>query len=60
MRKLVLLVMAVLSMPACALVFNMEQGCLQLAPLEGVMSFNAGDDPSWSEPGIAPAEVARA
>ena len=59
-RKVVLLVMAVLSMPACAQVFNMEQGRLQLAPLEGLMSFHAGDDPRGSEPGIALAEVARA
>jgi hypothetical protein len=59
-HKPVLLVMAVLSMPACAKVFNTEQGRLQLAPLEGLMSFHAGDDPRWSEPGIAPAEVARA
>ena len=50
MRKLFLLALAALSLPACAQVFNMEQGRVQITPLDGPMRFHTGDDPRWSQP----------
>lgn len=50
--KVALLVMAVLALPACAQVFNMENDRVQMTPLTGLMRFNTGDDPLWSEPGF--------
>jgi hypothetical protein len=52
MRKLVLLVIAALALPACAQVFNMEHDRSQMAPLDGPMRFHTGDDPRWSQPGF--------
>lgn len=52
MRRLVLLAMAVLALPACAQVFHMEQNRVQMAPLDGRMRFHTGDNPLWSEPGF--------
>ena len=52
MRKLVLLAMAALTLPACAQVFNMEQDRVPMAPLAGLMRFHTGDDARWSEPGL--------
>jgi len=42
MRKLVLLVIAALALPACAQVFNMEHDRSQMAPLDGPMRFHTG------------------
>ena len=50
MRKLFLLALAALSLPACAQVFNMEQGRVQITPLDGPMRFQTGDYFRWSEP----------
>jgi len=52
MRRLVLLAIAALALPACAQVFNMEQDRVQMSPLNGLMRFHTGDDPRWSEPGF--------
>ena len=52
MRKLVLLAMATLALPACAQVFNMEHDRVPIASLNGLMRFHTGDDPRWSEPGF--------
>jgi hypothetical protein len=52
MRKLALLGIAMLTLPACAQVFNMQQARLQMAPLDGLMHFHTGDDPRWSQPGF--------
>ena len=52
MRKVVLLAMAALALPACAQVFNMDHDRVPMAPLDGLMRFHTGDDPRWSEPGI--------
>ncbi len=50
MRRLVLLAMAALALPACAQVFHMEHDRVQMAPLDGLMRFHTGDNPLWSEP----------
>ena len=50
MRKLVLLAIVALTLPACAQVFNMEQNRVQLSPLDGLMRFHTGDNPLWSQP----------
>ncbi len=50
MRRLVLLVLVALALPACAQVFNMEQNRVQLARLDGLMRFHTGDNPLWSQP----------
>lgn len=50
MRKLVLLAIAALTLPACAQVFNVEENRVLMAPLAGLMRFHTGDDPRWSEP----------
>ncbi|MGA9587205.1 MAG: SpoIIE family protein phosphatase [Terracidiphilus sp.] len=52
MRRLVLLAVAALSLPACAQVFNMEQDRVQMSTLNGLMRFHTGDDPRWTEPGF--------
>ncbi len=52
MRKLVLLAIAALALPACAQVFNMEQDRVQMAPLDGLMRFHTGDNSVWSQPGF--------
>jgi len=52
MRKLPLLVLAALSLPACAQVFNMERDRIPLARLDGPMRFHTGDDSRWSELGF--------
>ncbi len=49
MRKLFLLVVA-LALPACAQVFNLEQGRVQITTLDGLMRFHTGDNPLWSHP----------
>ncbi len=51
-RKLVLLAIAVLALPACAQVINIERDRVQMTPLAGMMRFHTGDDPKWSEPGF--------
>jgi hypothetical protein len=52
MRRLLLLAMAVLALPACAQVFNLEQDRVQMAPLDGLMRFHTGDNPLWSQPDL--------
>jgi hypothetical protein len=52
MRKLTVLALAALALPACAQVFNMEHDRVQMAPLDGPMRFHTGDDPNWSKPGF--------
>ncbi len=52
MRKLLLLAIAALALPGCAQVFNLEQGRVQMTPLDGLMRFHTGDDPRWSQPGF--------
>lgn len=52
MRKLTLLALAALALPACAQVFNMERDRVQMSPLDGPMRFHTGDDPNWSVPGF--------
>ena len=52
MRRLVLLAVIPLALPACAQIYDMEQTRVQMAPLDGLMRFHTGDDPHWSEPGF--------
>lgn len=52
MRKLVLLAMVAMALPACAQVFDMEHNRVQMAPLDGLMRFHTGDNPQWSQPGF--------
>jgi hypothetical protein len=49
MRKLFLLALAALALPACAQVSNLERDRVQLTPLDGPMRFHTGDDPRWAE-----------
>jgi hypothetical protein len=39
-----------LTLPACAQVFNMQEARVQIAPLDGVLHFHTGDDLRWSDP----------
>ncbi|HUB50816.1 MAG TPA: SpoIIE family protein phosphatase [Terracidiphilus sp.] len=54
MRKLLLIAIAALALPACAQVFNLEGDRVQMSPLSGLVRFHTGDDPDgklgWSEP----------
>jgi hypothetical protein len=50
MRRLILLAIAALALPACAQVFDMERDRVQMAALDGMMRFHTGDDPRWSDP----------
>ena len=52
MRKVFLLVIAALTLPACAQVFDMSRDRIPMAPLDGAMRFHTGDDAHWSEPGF--------
>jgi hypothetical protein len=52
MRRLLLLMIAALALPAYAQVFNMEQDRVPITPLDGLMRFHTGDSPLWSEPGF--------
>ena len=51
MRKIVLLIVAAITLPAFSQVFNMEGGRVQITPLRGLMRFHTGDNPLWSDPG---------
>ena len=50
MRRLVLLAIAALALPACAQVFNMEQGREPVVSLDGLWRFHPGDNPAWASP----------
>jgi phosphoserine phosphatase RsbU/P len=52
MRKLVLLAMLTLALPACAQMFNLERDRVPVTVLDGLMRFHTGDDARWSDPGF--------
>jgi len=52
MRKVLLLVIAALTLPACAQVFDMGRDRVPMAALDGAMRFHTGDDAHWAEPGF--------